>query len=197
MTRRRPGSCPLAALAVLVALAAGSRTARADGMPMQREALLLLKVLSYDENLRRSSGPLRVAVIHQAGSAEAERAAQAVVAAFQSLRKVTVQGRTVEAVLMPAADEAKLRKQLLAAKINTVYFGPGVTDAAPALRVCRALSLNALTGNKSLVQRGVPVGVFVEGDRPQILVNLEAARVCGHRFSSALFKVAQLLRSTP
>ena len=58
------------------------------------------------------------------------------------------------------------------------------------LKVSQDLKLTTLTGVPDYVRRGVAVGIGVEQDKPQILINLGAARAEGSDFDASLLRIA-------
>ena len=78
--------------------------------------------------------------------------------------------------------------------ISALYLAPGSAKALPAvLKVSEDLDLTTLTGVPDYVRRGVAVGIGVEQDKPQILINLAAARAEGSDFDASLLRIATVL----
>ena len=75
--------------------------------------------------------------------------------------------------------------------ISVLYITPGSAKSlAAVLKVSEDLKLTTLTGVPDYVRRGVAVGIGVEQDKPQILINLAAARAEGSDFDASLLRIA-------
>jgi hypothetical protein len=74
---------------------------------------------------------------------------------------------------------------------DVLYVTPlrarGVADIASAARARRMLTLS---GDASYVAAGLAVGIAIAGNRPQIVINLTAAREQGADFSAQLLRLA-------
>ena len=78
--------------------------------------------------------------------------------------------------------------------VDVLYVSPlPRVDVQQVTSVTRPGRITSLTGVPRYVEDGVSVGLDVEGDRPQIVVNLAASRAEGADFAAQLLKLAHVL----
>jgi hypothetical protein len=181
---------------VLALLGAGRLLAGDEvQVPAELQAALFVKILSFDRNLRAHAGKeVVLGVLVQNGNRT-------------SLDLAADLMRAVEALGEPSANEPRLRAvqieigsagiaaQLESLHVEALYVPPlRALSLADVTAAARAGGIRTLTGVPSYVHAGVAVGLAVRDDRPEILVNLPAARAEGIDFSSQLLNVARVIR---
>ncbi|MFL5262929.1 MAG: YfiR/HmsC family protein [Anaeromyxobacteraceae bacterium] len=192
MSFLRPRLAALAALALLVAPAA----ARAEDLAPRKQALLLLRVLVYDRNLKaRAGAAVRVAVAYRAGDGDGERERDDVVAAFEAVsREVVAAGLPVEIAALPYRDPADFDARLAAAHPASVYACASLRGAAKEIaRASRAHGALSATGQREAVEAGLAVGLVNRGPRAGVVVNLPAAKAEGADLDAALLAIAEVI----
>ena len=181
-------------LAALLGLLPG-RAAAEDPQPSQ-QALLLLRVLAYDRELKRRSGGERVvvAVVFRAGDKASEDAAAKIVRAMEvAAEGATVLGMPVQVVSFPA--DATLDEKVRMSRAAALYVSPGLEDSlGPLIQVTRRRSVLSLTTRYESVRSGVAVGFVLRTSRISVIVNLPAARAEGVDFESAFLRVAEVIK---
>jgi hypothetical protein len=158
-------------------------------------AMTLLRALAYDVNLKERAGhSVVLAVVHRASSSPSRREAQEMTKAFKDLEAVTVQGLPFRVVSLPVTDAATLEQGAHAAEVSIFYVCAGLEDDLPAIREV-ALKLRILTtaGKEALVQKGLSLAVDLEA-KPSLVVNLKQSRDEGAAFSSALLRLAKVIK---
>lgn len=182
----------------LVCLAACLRCTAAHAEPMlpaDRQALLLLKVLSYDYRLpQRAKKTVQILVLYRPEERASRQAGDSLLRALQALSGYTVHRLPVRATLVAYRGTAALDAQLAPLQASVIYLAPGLDAALPdILALTRKRSLVPVTGLRSYVVSGVPVGAILAGSLPRIAINQRAAQLHGMQLSSQLFKVAELV----
>jgi uncharacterized protein DUF4154 len=190
-------SLRLAAVAA-VALALAPATPRADDLAPRKQALLLLRVLVYDRNLKARAGTtVRVAVTYRAGDGdrEAERERDEVVAAFEAVsREVVAAGLPVEIAAVPYRDPADFDARLAAAHPASVYACASLRAAAKDIaRASRAHGALSAAGQREAVEAGLAIGLVNRGPRAGVVVNLPAAKAEGADLDAALLAIAEVI----
>lgn len=190
---------PLILILVCSLLGAGTAArAEPDRRLEDRQAQLLLRVLSYDATLPRwTRGRLRIGVLF--GSPPREDAAcTRILDALRGLEGVTVQRLPVDAVALEVGPSRDLVASVEQRGINALYLCNSVADRGPSIaRVARERRLPMLAGDRELMRRGATLAVVVEGDRPKILLNLREADRLGHRFAVPLLRLAEIIEEGP
>jgi hypothetical protein len=159
------------------------------------QAQLLLKVLSFDRALAaRAGSELTVGVVIQRRYRPSLEAGEDMLAAFASVANRDFVALRVRAVAVELGPETDLQAELSRLEVDVLYVTPvralpveTIAAATRALRIC------SMTAVPQLVSDGLAVGVGVRDDRPEILVNLEAASAEGIDFSAQLLRMARIV----
>lgn len=185
-------------LLVLVPLLLGAAVLPAPqdmAVPVDVQYPLFLKILTYDRALQERTGEeLVVGVLYQERVRESWLAKDAFMEAMQASPIGSVQGVPVRAVPLTAARGPELAQALAEGEVDALYVTP---MRAPAIdhiaHVTRARRITTLTGVPAYVEAGLAVGIGLDGRRPEILVNLEAARAEGADFKAPLLRLARIV----
>jgi hypothetical protein len=170
--------------------------ARADVVvPFDVQVPLLLKALTYDRNLKARAGDqARIAVvIPPKGGRNTTSELQA---SLDKLPGRTVNGLAVVFKEISATDEAALDEGLKEGQWAAVFVMPGFTRAelAKVRRVCESRRVLPVAASIDDLEQGLAFGIGVDGNRPQLVVNLPASKACGSDFDLALLQLSKVLR---
>jgi len=189
-----------AMLAMLAAVAAAAALvpleARGQELPPRNQALLLLRVLAYDRNLKARAGTaVTVAVVYRPGDRHSEDRRTALVAAFEEVsRDVVVAGLPVKVEAVGYRDAADLEARLEAGHATLAYVDPALVRAAPDIAQAAARhGVLSADGSRAMVEAGLAVGVVAQGGKASLLVNLRAARQGGADLDAALLAVSEMV----
>ena len=150
-------------------------------LPAQQQALLLLRTLAYDRNVK--------VVLTKDGPCGEMKSAL-----VEAAKQLTVGGLQVKVVGIEwSAKEAESR--LAAVKPAAAYLC-GSFDAVldEVTAVTRKLSALSFSPNGGDVENGVSIGLVSKGDKAALLVNLPATRSEGAELDSAVLRVAEIVR---
>lgn len=197
---RRPGAW-LTALGLLVVLFS-SQAVRAEGLPPNLRASLLVRILAYDRRMGVRPPPLTIAVLYREGNADSEGQGQEFIRALESAsRGRSVLGRPVRIVLVGFRDPTQLKDDLSQASVVALYVCEGLEgDTTSIARVTRQLSILSFAGSRTELERGLAIGLGRQGNSPIILIQLTAARAEGADLDAGLLSLSHLVepaRSTP
>ena len=182
-----------------VALLVAAGTATGQGLPSSQRTLLIMRVLTYDRNLRvRADGQVRVAVIFKKGSRASEDERDALMLAANELStRVVVAGMPVRFLAVPYEGRADLKARLTDLHPSAIYVCEGLQTAAAELaRIAVETSVPTLCGDRELLRKGLAVALVDRGDRASLAVNLHAARGQGADLDSALLTLAERVDGT-
>ena len=145
-----------------------------QAVPVDEQASMLLRALSYDRALaKRSGGKVNLAVIYKGDAAAAG-------VMVEQFRAAKVKGVTVTAQAVAFESTLKLLQLVDGAGINAMYAQPSIVEALSGfLQVSRGRKIASLGGSKELVNQGIALGVYRKGDTPWLLINERASRVEG------------------
>jgi hypothetical protein len=193
MLRRRAISLLVAALAAAVP---APRPVRAEDLPARVHALLLLRVLAYDRNIRQRAGAaLTVVVLQQPGDHGSEQRSAALRAAFEEVSKdVVVAGLAVHVKEVPFHGVAELDAMLETLHAALIEVDVSLTPVLPdLLRLSRHRSTST-SGTRAMAEAGAAIGVAASGGRAALTVNLPGARAEGADLDAALLDICEVIR---
>ncbi|PTL76639.1 YfiR family protein [Vitiosangium sp. GDMCC 1.1324] len=183
-------------LCALSSTAAGEKDSRVpDQVPFDRQALLMLRVLAYDQNLhKRVSGNLTIAVIH-GQTPESERVQAAMVEALKKIsQESTVSGLQVRAVDVEYADPGTFEARLTSSGAAVLYVCPGLEkDALQTIAdVAHRHSMLSFSGRESDVGLGVGIALVRRSARAAIIIDRSMVADAGANLSPELLRVSEV-----
>lgn len=187
----------LVLLAAAIAALGLSPAARADELPPEKQALLLLRALTFDRALpaRVKDTPVLV-IAYKAGDIESEDTRRVLTVTVETLSKtIKVGGKQVKVVAVPYADASSFAARMRSLNAAALYVAPGLRGAVEELSAfARSSKLLTLTGDAHLVLAGLSIGLVEEEKKPQVMVNLRAAKSEGADLDSSFLRVAQVMK---
>jgi hypothetical protein len=179
----------------LALLGAGPLGAETMALAADVQIPLLLKVLTYDRNFERKAGKeLAIGIVHDPSDRDSAKATDEVGTTLFKLTSRTVKGLPLKYYTIEFTGAADLERFVKEKKISVLYLAPGNAKNLPVLlKVAEDLDLTTLTGVPDYVRRGAMVGIGVNQDKPQILINLASARAGGSDFDASLLRIATVL----
>jgi uncharacterized protein DUF4154 len=195
-TRRQRGRpLPLRLwLAICCICFAGRVEAEDVSVPISLQMDLLLKVASYDKNLKqRARDRVRVAVLLRQDDADSGRSAAQALKALADADDI--EGLPLERVSLTYTDGPALARLTNEGNISVLYVTPGFSEAeidaiARALDGVSVLSVGALA---KYTLRGVVLGFDLAGGKPKLIVNLDRARRQSVELSSSVLKLMRVI----
>jgi hypothetical protein len=181
-------------LALATALLTSRVSADEVSVPVPLQVDLLMKVASYDKNLKRRAGErLRVAVLVDPREADSGRVGAQALAALAQADEVI--GLPVEAINIEYADAASLARVTDASRIAVLYVTPGF-DVVELEAISRALEGHSVLSAGAVAkytERGTVLGFDLVGGKPKLLVHLGRAKRQQVELSSAVLKLMTVI----
>lgn len=165
-------------------------------VPVEIQYPLFLKILLFDRNLEARAGEeITLGIAYQSHYRPSLKAKEALVKAIEASLPHTLKQLPLHYLLIDLKKEVGLDTLIDRRRIDLLYLAPlRAFDLKPLLRLTRQQQITTLTGVPEYCQAGVAVGLDIQGDRPQILINLPAARAEGADFSARLLYLAKIIR---
>lgn len=182
----------LAASLLLLSVFTGS--AHADQLAPGQKALLLLRVLAYDRNLKGRAGEeVRIAVVFRPGIGTSEHERDSMVRAIgEVVSRAVVAGLPVRVKAVPFQDASRFGALLAELRPAAMFVTAGLEPEGEILaRVAKERQVPSVCGSRDLVERGLAIGLVDRGDRAGVVLNLKAAAAQGADLDSALAHVAE------
>ena len=148
----------------------------------ERQSSMFKRIFNYDKHLRGSD---KIVVLVFSADPSGSAA--------QGVAKVFRENGLFPAVVSPSSLNDNLAATL-SPESTVVYVVEG-TDYAPVKAFAAAKGFLTIAGLPSLAEAGhVSVSVDLNGNRPEIVVNMPRLETEGHEFSSELLKLARVIR---
>jgi hypothetical protein len=164
--------------------------------PAEIQIPLLYKILTFDRKLedRAPGDEIVIAVVFQTGYRGSVVARDQAVEALKQMTDSTISGHPVHWVAVALSDVESLKLALIRHRVNVLYVTPlrGV-ELEPIKMAARSAGITTFTGVPRYVERGLALGVGIARERPQIIVNLGAARAEGSDFTAQLLRVSRVI----
>lgn len=159
-----------------------------------REAQLLLRVLSYDRNLKTRVGDnVVIGVLHRPDDPVSTETAARITEGLRHVPSPVVTGLPMLIVDIPWA-EGSLAADVARESVDVLYVCEGLDDQFPAIQaVSRARHLLTVGANAGFVALGMSVSV-VPGASPPIAINVTASKAEGAYFGADLLTIASVVR---
>jgi hypothetical protein len=193
--RRIVGRIQRFAIAAMMGAACASIPAAASGqdmdVPVAMQVALFLKVVTFDRNLViPPATDMVVAVAYQGGYRASVTAKDDAMSALQLNRNQ----QKIHAVAIDL-DRESLAAALARHNPSVLYVAPlRAIDVSDLATIARRAGVTTVTGVTEYVSLGLAVSVRLQGERPKLLINAQAARLEGADFSAALLNLAQISR---
>lgn len=163
--------------------------------PLELQYQLLLKILTFDRNLKKRAGnEIVLGIAYESGYQESLKAKDELLKAASELGNQKVGDLPVRFVPIAVKEEGGLAAQLRQEHINILYVAPMRNlDVGVFAAVCQAMGIMSLTGVPSYIERGISFGFDLQGGKLGIIVNLPSAKAEGTDFSSKLLHLVRVL----
>ena len=176
---------------LLASLSVATRaSAQQAAVPVDLQFSLFFRILTYDRTLaQRSSGGLVIGIVYQ----PTVRASVLAKDAALRQRPPREAGYVVRMVPIELDDSTDVVEAAEAAGCDILYVTPlRAVSLSHLVAEARDRGLLTLTGVPEYVAAGLAIGIGLRGDRPEILVNLAAAREEGADLSAQLLHLARV-----
>lgn len=190
-------SCLRLGVGALLVLCAGATTLAAQEMavPVETQVPILAKILEFNRKLAGGQeGELVIGILYQRRYRTSVNVADEVQQAVKRLPAGVVQGRKIRTVAIALDEQADLAAVLRSEEIDVLYVAPLRAADLNALRAtCRASQVTTVTGVPEYVERGLAIGIGVKGERPEIVINLDASRAEGAELNAQVLRIARIV----
>jgi hypothetical protein len=180
---------------VLIVLWIATSQAQDMSAPVSVQLPLFLKILSFDRNLKARVGDeIVMAVIYQEKFKTSLNAKEELSNLIKESSIKTIEDIPIRYLSIDMSDNNDLAGVLSKNKVDILYIAPlRAMRIETITSLSRAKKMMTLTGVPEYVGSGVAVGIGIKGEKPQIIINLPAAKAEGADFSSQLLKLAKVI----
>ena len=162
----------------------------------ERRALILVRALSYDANLKdRVGSDLVIAVVARKGHPASEACSGSMRQGFAALGAPRVAGVPMRVIQLWYGGSETLAGAVGPQGIDALYLCDGLElDLPGILEVASKSQVLTMCGSEEQVGRGVVLGVVAIDSKLTLFVNLKGARSVGAALSTDLLRVARVIR---
>jgi hypothetical protein len=193
MGARRDRVHGIAALLAFVLVVGVGNAASADAAD-DRRALVVLRVLAYDNHLgERAGDEVRIIIVYPAGDGGAAERARWT-AAFTTARKLKVEGRPVVVTAHKFETASALDNALRDLRAAALFACDGLAKAIAVgdlANVTRANKVLSFSTREREVVKGLAIGIVPGSERDEIVVNVRAAAAEGAKLDAGLLQLAR------
>jgi hypothetical protein len=161
-------------------------------VPVDVQFALFAKIVSFDRAPKtQNEGDYVLGVLFQPTVRASSQVSEQ---ALATAPRLTIDGRKVRVIAMPIAGMGEVEATLKRANVDALYVTPlRSPDIAALARVTRRHKVLTLTGVPVFVEDGLAVGVAMKGNRPLVVINLNASKAEGADFSSQLLHISKII----
>ena len=169
---------------------------KAGDVPPSRQAVIVLRALAYDGNLKNRAGPIvNIAIMHKKGNSASEQMGVAVTQAFISRQSTLVTGLPIAISRLAYKTPDELKDAIVGSGIDVLYVCDGLEGDLDAIKdITRQTKVLSVGANREQIEKGLSLGVVEMDGKVTILVNLQGSRLEGVSFTSDLLRLASVIR---
>jgi len=166
-------------------------------VPAKLQYQIFLKILTFDRNLReRVSDEIVIGIIYQSNFRKSWKVREEIVEAINESPEKKLGDIPIRYVTINLSGENDLKEIISRNKVDILYITPiRAFDLRTITVMSRAKKILTLTGVTDYVELGIAVGLGLKRQKPQIIINLTAAKAEGSNFSSKLLNLAKIVGS--
>ncbi|MEK7705137.1 MAG: YfiR family protein [Myxococcota bacterium] len=159
--------------------------------------VVLLTAVAYDRNLEIGHpNGVRAGVVSASGNEASASAARELVDAIRSRITMKVKGLPLYVEAIEASAATGLGQQLAERGVNLLFLAPGLdgTIVAALQQYAKQQRCLMVSNDSAYLGSGLAIAVVLNGDRPKLVIDLEAAQEQGADFPGTLLQLAELRR---
>ena len=164
-------------------------------LPVSQQFGLFMKILTYDKHLKEFPGNEVVfAIVYQSGYKTSQNTQSELFNIISESKIDKLGNKNLKFITIDLSRYSDFSLAVNDNNIGIIYVAPLRAYSIDNITsISRSRSIISMTGVPNYVEAGLAVGVSNRGGKPQILINLKAARAEGANFGSQLLKLARVI----
>ena len=183
---------------IVISILLWEATSQAQEMavPIDAQFPLFLKMFIFDRNFKTRVGDeVVIGIVYQKKFRASLNVKNKIINEISGIFTESVEGTSVRYVPIDMGDRPDLERAVSKHNVDILYATPlRALEIGEITAVSRARKILTLTGVPDYVESGLTVGIGVKGKRPQIIINLSAAKAEEVDFNSRLLKLAKIVK---
>lgn len=193
--RRRPYLAVSMAAVLAAATVVRAAAPPAAAVPPDLQAAIFSRVLSFDRALKPRVGKtITIGILFLSDREDSKQSRQRMLRAFDGLEK-DIQGLPFRLTSHPYRDARQLGTWIDENEIDVIYVTEGFESVlVPVRDVVKEKKVATLCPLREYVEEGLAIAVIAHKNRPQLVVNLPAARAAGMDLDPKVLQLAQVIK---
>lgn len=164
-------------------------------VPVEQQVPLFIKILNFDRNLyRHADKQFNFTILYQKKFRKSLDAKNDFEQAINKYSLTKLDSLPIKFMAIDISEDTNLASIINNNLADVVYLAPvKAVDVGDIIALCRQEQITSLTGVPDYVDAGIAVGVGIKGEKPQILINLNAAKAEGANFQAQLLKLVKIV----
>jgi hypothetical protein len=164
-------------------------------IPVDLQHKLIAKIYSFDRSLQGKPGKeLRIAIVYQGNLKSSLNTRTALLKETKKLAKDAICDRPVRWLELNLSAGADIKAVAARDSIDIFYICPlRAIEVGDIAAVSREFKIRTCTGIPEYIAVGLAVGLDIKGEKPQIVINLPAAKSEGADFDARLLQLARVV----
>lgn len=165
-------------------------------VPVSVQVPLLTKILSFERNTRSSvTKELVVLVLYQRNFRNSLNVKNSIEKQLDGKSLPEFSGASAKVLSFALDSDADLRQYLSQHKVNFIYVAPvRAYNINNITSISRSRKILTGSGVVDFINNGISIGIDIKSEKPEIVINLAAAKQEGADLSSQLLKMARIIK---
>ncbi len=170
----------------------------AQEMPVSTELQykLLLKILTFDRNLETRIGDeIVIGILYQSKFRLSEITKSSWVRSIEESEIKTLEDIPIRFVNIDLNEENNIAEVISRENVDILYITPlRAFNLKSITELSQSNKIITFTGVPEYTEDGIGISIGTKGNKPQIIINLDASKLEGCDFSSKLLNLARIVR---
>ena len=165
-------------------------------VPVKLQIPLFLKILTFDRNLKARVGDeIVIGIVYQKKFRTSLNVKDEFANTMEELAVKSLKDIPIRSVSIDIDDQPDLARAISRDPIDILYITPlRAMEIRTIAAISRAKQVITLTGVPDYVESGIAVGLGIKDNKPQIIINLQAAKAEGADFNSQLLSLSKVIK---
>ncbi|MFH1336142.1 MAG: YfiR family protein [Candidatus Zixiibacteriota bacterium] len=166
-----------------------------ETLPEEIQVPLLLKILTYDRSMEgKAKDTLRIGVLYYPNDDQSKKNKNSIMEYLKNNKDKTINGIPFSFVEIGFISGKQLGDAVTRKNIMVLYItSDGNHTIKEISELTQTKKILTMTGRVDYVDLGISVGLGIEDEKSQIVINLPSARAEGSDFSAKLLKLCKIV----
>ncbi len=165
-------------------------------VPTDLQYEFLLKILTYDRNLETRIGDeIVIGILYQSKFRLSEITKNSLVSSIKKSPITSLDNIPIRYVNIDLNEENDFAEVISRENVDILYIAPlRAFNLKSITELSRSNKIITFSGVPEYTEEGIGISIGTKGDKPQIIINLDATHLEGSDFSSKLLNLARIVR---